>query len=154
MCLAITTLLPGRFLAAQEGPQPSSSETVAKPRKQPQQNPNPSDSSPPGPAEQKDQSPDQQKIPTQYKKQPAVDQDAEAPTFRADATTVTVPIAVLDQKGRFIPNIPQSYFRVEEDGTPQQIATFSKGEAPMTVCLLIEFSGLFQAYGVTAGAKL
>lgn len=146
IALTVTTVLPERFLIAQEGPQPSSSETVAKPRKQQQPNPSSSDTSQPGPVEQQNQTPDQQKIPTQYKKQPAVDRDAEAPTFRADATTVTVPIAVLDQKGRFIPNIPQSYFRVEEDGTPQQIATFSKGEAPMTVCLLIEFSGLFQAY--------
>jgi Ca-activated chloride channel family protein len=146
--LSLSILLPEPFLYAQDGPQPSSSETVAKPKRQ--QNPAPSDGSPTGPVQQdqkqQDQSPDQQKIPTEYKKQPAVDRDAEAPTFRADATTVTVPIAVLDQKGRFIPNIPQSYFRVEEDGTPQQIASFSKGEAPMTVCLLIEFSGLFQAY--------
>lgn len=144
IALAVTTLLPERFLVAQEGPQSSSSETVAKPKKQ--QNPSPSEGGQPGPVQQQDQDQIRQQIPSQYKKQPAVDRDAEAPTFRADATTVTVPIAVLDQKGRFIPNIPQSYFRVEEDGTPQQIATFSKGEAPMTVCLLIEFSGLFQAY--------
>ncbi len=29
---------------------------------------------------------------------------------------------------------------------PQQIATFDKSEAPMTVCLVIEFSNLFQSY--------
>jgi Ca-activated chloride channel homolog len=145
LALSVTAIVPGPLLIAQEGPQSPSSETVAKPKKQQQQNPNPQ-GGPQGPLPQREQNPDQQKIPTEYKKQPAVDRDAEAPTFRADATTVTVPIAVLDQKGRFIPNIPQSYFRVEEDGTPQQIATFSKGEAPMTVCLLIEFSGLFQAY--------
>jgi Ca-activated chloride channel homolog len=145
LALSVTAIVPGPLLIAQEGPQSPSSETVAKPKKQQQQNPNPQ-GGPQGPLPQREQNPDQQKIPTEYKKQPAIDRDAEAPTFRADATTVTVPIAVLDQKGRFIPNIPQSYFRVEEDGTPQQIATFSKGEAPMTVCLLIEFSGLFQAY--------
>jgi Ca-activated chloride channel homolog len=145
LALSVTAIVPGPLLIAQEGPQSPSSETVAKPKKQQQQNPNPQ-GGPQGPLPQREQNPDQQKIPTEYKKQPAIDRDAEAPTFRADATTVTVPIAVLDQKGRFIPNIPQSYFRVEEDGTPQQIASFSKGEAPMTVCLLIEFSGLFQAY--------
>ena len=144
LALSVTSIVPGPLLTAQEGPQSPSSETVAKPKKQPR-NTNPQGETQ-GPIPQPEQSPDQQKIPTQYKKQPAVDRDAEAPTFRADATTVSVPIAVLDQKGRFIPNIPQSYFRVEEDGTPQQIASFSKGEAPMTVCLLIEFSGLFQAY--------
>ncbi len=126
--LAAMLIFPS--LSAQEGPQPQSSETVAKPRQQ----------------EKTEEAPkDQQKIPSEYKKQKD-GQTEEAPVFRADATTVSVPIAVLDNKGRFIPNIPQSYFRVLEDGVPQQITNFSKGEAPMTVCMLIEFSGLFQQY--------
>jgi Ca-activated chloride channel homolog len=33
-----------------------------------------------------------------------------------------------------------------EDGVPQQISTFGQSEAPMTICMLIEFSGLFQAF--------
>jgi Ca-activated chloride channel family protein len=115
-------------LIAQEGPQPQSSETVSKPRQQQKQEP----------------PPEQQQIPSEYKKQKGQPEDN--PVFRADATTVNVPIAVLDNKGRFIPNIPQSYFRVLEDGIPQQISGFSKGEAPMTVCMLIEFSGMFQQY--------
>jgi len=69
-----------------------------------------------------------------------------APVFRADVTTVTVDVAVIDNKGRFIPNIPAGNFRILEDGVPQKITGFSMGEAPMTVCLVIEWSGLFQDF--------
>jgi Ca-activated chloride channel family protein len=55
-------------------------------------------------------------------------------------------VSVLDDKNRFIPRIPQNNFRVLEDGVPQQISQFGQGEAPMTICMLIEFSGRFQAY--------
>jgi VWFA-related protein len=68
------------------------------------------------------------------------------PSFRSDVTTVQLDIAVLDNKGRFIPNIPRGNFRVLEDGAPQQVTSFNMGEAPMTVCLVIEFSNLFQQY--------
>ncbi len=136
LALSFVTIAPPRAFT-QDGPQSSSSDTVAKPRKQAPQQGQGQEETPPA---------DQDKIPSQYKRQPTPDQAAETPTFRADATTVTVPVAVLDPKGRFIPNIPQSYFRVQEDGVPQQIAGFAKGEAPMTVCMLIEFSGLFQAF--------
>jgi Ca-activated chloride channel family protein len=58
-----------------------------------------------------------------------------------------VDVSVLDNKGRFIPKIPQGNFRVLEDTVPQQITSFNTGnEAPMTVALLIEFSNLFQQY--------
>jgi VWFA-related protein len=68
------------------------------------------------------------------------------PTFRSDATTVTVDVAVLDNKGRFIPNIPKDNFRILEDNVPQKITEYAMGEAPMTVCLVIEFSNLYQQY--------
>jgi VWFA-related protein len=134
--LAFCAISAFPLLVSQEGPQTNSPDTVAKPRKPAPQN---GESQPP-------EDEDKQKIPSQFKKQPVPDEAAGTPTFRSDATTVTVPVAVLDPKGRFIPNIPQNYFRVVEDGVPQQIAGFAKGEAPMTVCMLIEFSGLFQAY--------
>src|SRR5208283_3491727 len=117
-------LLPA--LMAQD-PQTSPSETVAKPKKK---------------AEEPE--PDQEKIPSQYKKQKELPQ--ESPVFRADSTTVSVDVSVLDDKGHFIPKIPRSNFRISEDGVPQQISGFGLGEAPLTICMLIEFSGRFQAY--------
>jgi VWFA-related protein len=59
---------------------------------------------------------------------------------------VSVDVAVLDNKGHFIPGIPAGNFRVVEDNVPQQIKNVNLGEAPMTVAMVIEFSGLFQQY--------
>lgn len=67
-------------------------------------------------------------------------------TFKSDVTTVTVDVAVLDNRGRFIPGIPRDNFRILEDNVPQKVTQFAMGEAPMTVCLVIEFSNLFQQY--------
>jgi VWFA-related protein len=51
---------------------------------------------------------------------------------------------VLDNKGHFIPNIPSGNFRVLEDNVPQKVTGITKGEAPMTIAMVIEFSGRFQ----------
>jgi VWFA-related protein len=59
---------------------------------------------------------------------------------------VTLDVSVLDNKGRFIPNIPKDKFRILEDNVPQTVNSFGLGEAPMTVCLVIEFSNRFQQY--------
>ena len=69
------------------------------------------------------------------------------PAFRADAVTVSVDVAVLDNKGHFIPKIPQGEFpRSLEDNVPQKVTSFSMGEAPMTISMVIEFSNKFQSY--------
>jgi len=72
-------------ISAQQGPGSSQSETVAKPRKK---NPTTGEAAPP--------EPDQPKIPSKFPKKK--DLPDEAPTFRADVTTVTVDVAVLDNK--------------------------------------------------------
>ncbi len=115
--------------AAQESPQSQSSEPVAKPKKQP------TDTTP---------APEQAPIPSEFKKSktPAPD----TPTFRANATTVNVDVSVLDDHNHFIPKIPREDFRVLEDGVPQQVSQFGLGDAPITICMLIEFSGRFQQF--------
>ena len=66
--------------------------------------------------------------------------------FKADVDIVTIDVAVIDNKGHFIPGIPPGNFRVLEDNVPQQIRKVDMGEAPMTIALVIEFSNLFQTY--------
>ena len=90
------------------------------------------------PAEQ----PEQSKIPSQYKKDKGLPEGVA--TYSTDAVTVTVDVSVLDNKGNFIPNIPAGNFRVLEDNVPQKVSAVSKGEAPLTIAMVIEFSGLFQ----------
>jgi VWFA-related protein len=132
--LALTGLLALPFfipaISAQDPtPAPSQNgETVAKPKKKP-------DEPPP---------PDQQSIPSEFKK--AKEPSGDNPTYRSTATTVTVDVSVLDDHNHFIPRIPQANFRVLEDGVPKEISQFGQGEAPMTICMVIEFSGRFQAY--------
>jgi Ca-activated chloride channel homolog len=115
------------FARAQEGPLSSGSETVAKPRKAPDT------------AE-----PEQPKIPSKYSKDKEL--PVGVPTFRSDATTVSVDVAVLDNKSHFIPKIPRNNFRILEDNVPQQVTGYSVGEAPMTITILIEFSNLYQSF--------
>ena len=120
-------------IRAQQGPGSTSSETVAKPRKKPAD-----DSTQPA------EPPDGGKIPSKFEKKKELPTDI--PTFRSDVLTVTVDTAVLDNKGHFIPKIPRGNFRILEDNVPQQISAFTMGEAPMTVCMVIEFSNLYQQY--------
>lgn len=118
------------FLHGQDTPQsPDNNDSVAKPRKKP-------DQAPP---------PEEQNIPSEYKKKNDTVPE-NSPTFQSNATTVNVDISVLDDKGHFIPKIPSGNFRVAEDGVPQQVAQFGLSEAPMTICLLVEFSNRFQSF--------
>jgi|RhiMetdeSRZDD1v2_1073273.scaffolds.fasta_scaffold304892_2 VWFA-related protein len=119
-------------LGAQQGPKSTSSETVARPRKKGD------------PAEAKAE-PAGDKIESVFKKKGEALPEGLA-TFKSDVTRVQVDVAVLDNKGRFIPNIPAGNFRILEDGVPQQMASFNMGEAPLTVALVIEFSNLYQQY--------
>lgn len=125
------------FLYAQGPSAGTGSETVAK-----KKNPGPAATAPDA-VNRDDQ--DLPKIPSQYKK----DKDAppaNAPRFQASATTVTVDVAVMDNKNHFIPRIPKGNFRILEDNVPQQLSSYSVGEAPMTICMLVEFSNRFQSF--------
>jgi VWFA-related protein len=116
---------------AQEGPQPQSGDSVAKPKNKPADAATPTDQPP---------------IPSEYKRSKDAPSPADTPTFRSNATTVNVDVAVMDDHNHFIPKIPQGAFRVIEDGVPQQNSQFGQSEAPMTICMLIEFSGRFQQF--------
>jgi Ca-activated chloride channel family protein len=116
-----------------QGPKKESSETVARPRKKAGSGDKPEEA-------------EQPKIPSKLMKKEGKELPEGLPTFRSDAVTVSVDVAVLDNKGHFIPKIPAGNFRIIEDGVPQKISTFNMGEAPMTVAMVIEFSNLFQQY--------
>lgn len=125
------------FIRAQGPSAGTGSETVAKKKNPGAANPAPDAVNP------DDQ--DLPKIPSQFKKEKDAP-PAGAPRFVASATTVTVDAAVMDNKNHFIPRIPKGNFRILEDNVPQQISSFSVGEAPMTICMLVEFSNRFQSF--------
>lgn len=68
------------------------------------------------------------------------------PIFSADTNAVTVDIAIMDNKGQFIPSIPAGNFQILEDGVPQKVVSVGPTEAPATVALLVEFSNRWQQY--------
>jgi Ca-activated chloride channel family protein len=89
------------------------------------------------------------KIPSEYSKKDKPDM-AGAPNFKSQVDIVTLDAAVIDNKGQFIPGIPPQNFRVLEDNVPQKLQKVDLGQAPLTIALLIEFSGKFQRlYGPT-----
>jgi VWFA-related protein len=127
MILALASLVATGLIAVATAQQSQSSETVAKPKK-------------------KDAPPDKDlpKIPSEYKK---TDVPANLPTFHSDVNAVQLEVAVLDNKGHFIPGIPKGNFRILEDNVPQQITNFSaNADAPMTIALVIEFNARLQSY--------
>jgi VWFA-related protein len=134
--VAALSLVAVDVMVGQEGPNKDPGATVAKPRKKAG---DPDSGGAPA-AES-----EQPKIPSKYSKKDKPETEG-LTNFKADIDLVTVDVAVLDNKGHFIPGIPKGNFRVLEDNVPQQVKSFSMGEAPMTVCLVIEFSNKFQQY--------
>jgi VWFA-related protein len=139
---------------AQQGPGSDSSETVAKPRrKKPQVDTSePATTAPTAdapannPPANDEPAAEEPKIPSKFTKKDK-DLPAETPTFSSDVNTVELDVAVLDNRGHFLPGIPKNNFRVLEDNVPQQIASFNQNsDAPMTIAMVIEFSNLFQQY--------
>jgi Ca-activated chloride channel family protein len=132
LCAVALFTLTGMMIGQQQGPIGSPGSTVARPRR-------------PADADEKDTKKDepaeQPKIPSQYKREK---QQTPQATFSTDVDVVTLDVAVMDNKGHFIPGIPSGTFRVLEDGVPQQIKAVTAGEAPLTIAMVIEFSNRFQ----------
>ncbi|MGI8811313.1 MAG: VWA domain-containing protein [Pyrinomonadaceae bacterium] len=53
---------------------------------------------------------------------------------------VTVPVRVMDRKGRFIAGLAKENFKVFEDGVEQQIEFFTNESQPFTVALVLDMS--------------
>jgi VWFA-related protein len=122
-----------------QGPVTQGSETVSKKKT------TTTSTDPDAPAASTDATADPNAAPIPSKYKPNKDGLPQGgPTFRSDVLTVTLDVAVLDNHGNPVPKIPQEKFRILEDNTPQKVTGFSIGEAPMTICLVVEFSAKFQ----------
>jgi VWFA-related protein len=134
-CLLAAAVTITGLMFAQSGPKKETGDTVSRPKRKSSDSPS-----------EKPPEPDGPKIPSKLQKKAPGEGPADGPTFRSDTTTITVDVAVLDNRGRFIPGIPKSTFRILEDGAPQTVTGFSTGESPITLALVIEFSNQFQQY--------
>src|SRR6202165_3625689 len=105
--IALCFLLPG-----QDGPKKDVGETVARPRKK----------GDPVEAEHP-------KIPSKLTRKDQLGMSNQ-PDFKVDTSVVNVDVAVLDNKGRFIPHIPKGNFRILEDNVPSRSAISAVGKLP------------------------
>jgi VWFA-related protein len=61
--------------------------------------------------------------------------------IRRDVNLVVLHATVLDDRGRFVPDLKQESFRVFEDRVEQKLAIFKREDVPVSVGLVIDNSG-------------
>lgn len=60
--------------------------------------------------------------------------------IKVNTQLVSVPVRVMDKKGRFIGGLARESFRVFENGVEQEVALFSNEHQPFTVALVLDMS--------------
>lgn len=86
------------------------------------------------------------------------DRDASIPeereVIKVDTDVVTVPVRVLDKKGRFVAGLTRENFKIYEDNVEQPIAYFSSEQEPFTVALVLDmsYSAKFQINDIQSAA--
>lgn len=76
---------------------------------------------------------------TQAQAPPAPQDDV--PLYRLDARLVLLHASVVDKKGRLVTDIPQSAFKIFEDGVEQPIKLFRREDVPISMGILVDNSG-------------
>ena len=116
------------------GPNPQAGETVYAPKKsaKPQ--------APQQPEQPSGQQPAESQQPPQEEKAPEKINPNQVYTLSTQSNLVNVNVLVTDQSGDPIGGLGEKNFKVLDEGVPQTVTNFSTAKAPLTVCLLIEFS--------------
>ena len=65
----------------------------------------------------------------------------DTPTFRSDTRLVVLPVTVADKSGKLVQNLPQSAFKVFENGAEQPIKIFRREDVPVSLGIIIDNSG-------------
>ena len=64
----------------------------------------------------------------------------ETDVLKVDTSLVTIPVAVFDRHGLYVPNLNKEDFKIFENGKEQEIGYFATSEKPFTVVLLLDTS--------------
>jgi len=67
-------------------------------------------------------------------------------SIRVSVPVVNLDVLVTTKDGQTIPGLKKENFKIFEDGSPQQIATFNQTEAPITAVLLVEYAATNLSY--------
>jgi VWFA-related protein len=108
------------------GPQPDVGETVLVPKKN---TPSPT-----------------QPSPTQPEKKPEKINPNDIYTLSTTTSLVNVDVMVVDSNGSPLQNLGKKNFQLYDDGVPQAVTNFGTGEAPMTICMLVEFANRYWGF--------
>jgi Ca-activated chloride channel family protein len=65
----------------------------------------------------------------------------EPAVFRSDTRLVVLHASVVDKSGKLVTNLPQSAFKVFENGSEQKIKQFKREDVPVSMGILIDDSG-------------
>ena len=60
--------------------------------------------------------------------------------IRITTNLVTIPVRVIDERGRYVYDMRSQEFRIFEEGVEQQVAFFAPVESPFTVLLMLDIS--------------
>jgi Ca-activated chloride channel homolog len=71
---------------------------------------------------------------------PQASQD-DVPLYRTDARLVLLHASVVDKNGKLLTNIPQSAFKVFEDGVEQPLRLFRREDVPVSMGIVVDNSG-------------
>jgi Mg-chelatase subunit ChlD len=83
--------------------------------------------------------PNEQK-PATPQKDTGPEEVSEGDVVKVDTTLVSIPVAVMDRDGKYIPDLTKENFRIWENDTEQKVAYFASTEKPFTVALVIDTS--------------
>lgn len=67
--------------------------------------------------------------------------EGEIPVFHSDTARVLLHVSVIDKAGKMITTVPQSAFKITENGVEQQIRFFRREDVPVSMGLIIDNSG-------------
>jgi VWFA-related protein len=67
-------------------------------------------------------------------------------SIKVNVPLVTIDVSVQTKDGEFVPGLKKEYFKVLEDGVPQEITNFGQSQAPITAVMLVEFANTFAGF--------
>jgi len=68
-------------------------------------------------------------------------QEGDIPLFTSDTQRVMLHVSVLDKNSKLITNVPESAFKVYENGIEQKIRLFRREDVPVSMGIIIDNSG-------------
>lgn len=106
----------------------------------------------PPPAQQPEQPAPPTSAPGQSSSRQAPPPSSPQAVITVNSNLVDVDATVTDHDGNLVTGLKKENFRVFDDGQPQQITNFGPSDAPITVVVLLEYSGTFWNYFAARGA--